>query len=65
MQTQLVWKITYANVVTVTVPQTEQLHSDNQPTGVVSGQQKCESCSLATALYRVKQFIGMSDLDMY
>jgi hypothetical protein len=25
MQTQLVWKITYANVVTVTVPQTEQL----------------------------------------
>jgi hypothetical protein len=25
MQTQQVWKITYANVVTVTVPQTEQL----------------------------------------
>jgi anaerobic glycerol-3-phosphate dehydrogenase len=25
MQTQLVWKITYANVVTITVPQTEQL----------------------------------------
>jgi hypothetical protein len=25
MQTQLVWKITYANVVTVTVPQTEEL----------------------------------------
>jgi hypothetical protein len=30
MQTQLVWKVTHANVVTVTVPQTGQ--SQRQPT---------------------------------
>jgi hypothetical protein len=32
---------------------------------VVSGQHKCQRCSLATALYRIKHVIGIFDLDMY
>jgi hypothetical protein len=64
VHTRSVWKVTNAHVVTFTFTQKGQSH--RQPArGVVSGQQKCESCSLATALYRIKQFIGMSDLDMY
>jgi hypothetical protein len=40
--------------------------SERQPSrGVVSGQHNCESYSIAIALYRIKQAIGMSDLDMY
>jgi hypothetical protein len=64
VHTRSIWKVTNAYVVTVTITQKRQ--SQRQlARGVVSGQHKCESCSLATALYRIKQVIGMSDLDMY
>jgi hypothetical protein len=63
VQTRAIWKVANAYVVTVTVAQIGQ--SQRQlARGVVSGQQKWESYSLATTLYKIKQVIGMSDLDM-